>query len=295
MVLKKFISLAIIIFASAEMTVIAHAENIPFLKTEHLSGQTASISYDSGTYTNTGLIGVLLNDKQIPVEIKTVPLESQGRTSIEFNRKINDYTLRLFLWDNEMTPLTTANTHNALNVKFTGSYTELTNDKSIIYSVTDNENTPMTLFFNNTISDITFAFDIKIESITADGAIVGMIPFSNNVRGRGVGFCRDEGDSCLIPYTTAVDTPFEYTSADFYNKWIHIELEFHGGNVMATYSDTDTNTVYVDRQEVPIINGVGTEEHPINRLDFGIAFTGTLNPQPAKSIFYIKNFDISRY
>lgn len=32
MVLKKFISLAIIIFASAEMTVIAHAENIPFFK-----------------------------------------------------------------------------------------------------------------------------------------------------------------------------------------------------------------------------------------------------------------------
>ena len=47
MVLKKFISLAIIIFASVEMTVIAHAANIPFLKTEHLSGQTSIISYDS--------------------------------------------------------------------------------------------------------------------------------------------------------------------------------------------------------------------------------------------------------
>ncbi len=265
------------------------AEDIPYLKIKRINSHSVQTICNGGK----DLIGALFNNEQILVELKTVPI-TNGEANIEFNKSTDDYNLKLLLWNNNMTPVSTPCIRRALNLQLKGDYNKITDNGIIIYNFTDNANNPMTISFDNDCPDISISFDFKIENISSDGAIVGMLPYNNNVAGCGVGFCRDENDVRFIPNTTIIDTPFELSEySDFKNQWIHIVLTYNDGIAKTTYSDPVNNTIYVDDKSIPVLYGIGSDK-PINKLSFGVVFNGSLTAPPANASFCIRNFNIER-
>lgn len=265
------------------------AEDVPYLKIKCINSHSVQTICSGGK----NLIGALFNDEQVLVELKTVPI-TNGEANIEFNKSTNDYNLKLLLWNNNITPVSTPCIRRALNLQLKGDYDKIEDNEIIIYSFTDNDNNPMTISFDNDCPDISISFDFKIENISADGAIVGMLPYNNNVAGCGVGFCRDENDVRFIPNTTIIDTPFQLLNySNFKNQWIHIVLTYSNGVAKTTYSDPINNIVYVDDKSIPILYGIGSDK-PINKLSFGTVFNGSLTAPPANTSFCIRNFNIER-
>lgn len=270
----------------------AFAEDTPYLKIERLSGQTAEIACKTGDTAGSDLIGVLYNE-DTPVEIQKIENTPNGKASIQFNRDINDYDLKLFLWNNNMTALTPPCIRKALNLQFAGNYNKITDGTSAIYSVTDSGSNPMTLFFNNSSDDITVSFDIKAEAVPTTGSIIGMMPCSGDMLGCGAGLGYD-GEK-YIPCATLPDIvfPFEAEHKDVFAGWINISLHFLDGKCEAVYSNPSDGTVYIDCT-IPGIRDVGTSAHPVDKLVFGMAYAGNTALPAQDASFLIKNINIER-
>lgn len=288
MKLKTWWFIIAILSVSSLVTAIS-AEDIPYLTVKRINSHSVQAICNGGKH----LIGALFNDEQILVELKTVSV-TNGEANIKFNKNTNDYNLKLLLWNNNMSPVSSPCIRKALNLQLKGDYNKITDNGIIIYSSTDTGNSPLTFSFDNDCPDISISFDCKIENISADGAIIGMLPYNNNVAGCGVGFCRDENNSQFIPNTTIIDTPFELSNySDFKNQWIHIVLTYNNGTARTTYSDPVNNIIYVDDKTIPVQYGIGSVK-PINKLSFGVVFNGSLTAPPASASFCIKNFNIER-
>lgn len=240
------------------------------------------------------MLGALFNDENVLVELKTAPIIN-GQASIDFNKNIDDYNLKLLSWDDNMKSETEPCIRRALNLQFKGEYAKEVDNGTAVYRVSDDETKPMTLVFNNDSTDISISFDIKVEDISVDGAIAGVTVFNDNICGCGVGFFRDDNDERYIPHMTLFETqPFELAEySDFKNQWVHIELNYSNGAAYVTYTKPDEGTAYVNNQPVQISYGVGSVK-PINKLSFGIAFRGTLSILPASTNFCLKNISIER-
>lgn len=288
MKIRENLIMAVFIFVLAGITS-AWAENITFVEIKSIADNSVQ-AICSGAEN---VIGALFNNEQVLVELKTANI-IDGNAKIDFNRNTNDYNLKLLLWDNNMKPLATPCTRRAFNLQFEGNYHKTVENGTIVYSITDNGNSPMILTFDNDCADISISFDINVKDISADGAIMGILPYNDRVSGCGVGFCNDETNNCFLPYATMYGTPLEVLEdSDFKNKWIHITLDYINGTAKATYSDPEGNTVYVDNATVPVKFGIGSVK-PINKLSFGVTFNGTLTAPPASSSFCIKNINFER-
>lgn len=277
---------AVVILALLSTGTVSFAK--PYISIKSLRGHTAEVVCAADE--NSRLTGALFNNDGILVEAKSRQICGTEDVSIVFDNSTDQYDLRFFLWTESMTALTQPVERNALGL----SCDAMAADG--VYTITDRGKTPVTVSFKNDVLNIDIDFDILVKHIPNGAAVVGVIPYSNTIRGRGAGLCgADDEDAQYLPSENIPEPPFQLVNtADFKNRWIHISMKYRDGKANISYTDTEDGTVYVDNQKLNITAEVGATL-PINKLSFGLLYAGSVSLKPSSDAeFCIKNLSITR-
>lgn len=146
------------------------------------------------------------------------------------------------------------------------------------YEFTDNGSNHLSCEFDNSSEKLTVEFDIMIRDMQTAGDVFGFVPYSDAKYGIGAGLRRNTDGTEWAPSETRFDVYLDvidetYRKAETYrNKWIHVKMYCGGERLNITYT-SDDGTVYVNNQPVPLRDGVGSADYPINKLVFGRVYS----------------------